>query len=148
MPFLVKDDLKTHLNIEIIDEITRADDTKAAKAITAAIGEAKGYLSRFDLLKIFGDSDTEPVVTAEFLETAKDFIKQMACWKLIKLGNPNVNLELFKTGYEEAVKWFDKIQQGKIEPEGWPYKTDDPETTNDENSFVQFSTNPKRTNHF
>jgi hypothetical protein len=148
MPFLVKDDLTTHINAEIIDEITRNDDTKADKAISAAIGEAKSYLSRFDLLKIFGTASIEPEVAEELLETAKDFIKQMACWKLIKVSNPNVNLELFKTGYDEAIKWFTKIQQGGVDPEGWPYKTDDPATPENENSTVQFSSNKKRNQHF
>jgi hypothetical protein len=149
MPFLVRDDLTTHLNDEIIDEITRADDTKADKAIAAAVGEAKSYLSRFDLLKIFGDSTTDPVVPEEQLATAKDFIKQIACWKLIKISNPNVNMELFKTGYEEAIAWFKRIQSGGADPEGWPYKVDDSATkTYDENSTIQFTSNIKRSNHW
>jgi hypothetical protein len=148
MPFLVRADLTTHLNDEIITEITRADDTKVTKAIAAAVGEAKSYLSRFDLLKIFGNASTDPEVPEEQLETAKDFIKQIAVWKLIKICNASINLELAKTSYDEAITWFTKIQKGGADPEGWPYKADDPATLNDENSFVQFTTNQKRNNHF
>jgi phage gp36-like protein len=148
MPFLVKEDFETHLYSEVTDAITRGDDTKVDKALSSAIGEAKSYLSRFDLLKVFGDADTEPEVDEDKLEVLKDFVKDIASWKLAKLCNANINLELAKTNYDAAVAWLKQIQKGGADPEGWPYKVDDPATTGNENNTVQWSSNRKRTQHF
>lgn len=148
MPFLVKEDLKTHIYAELLAEITRADDTIINNAIKAGIGEAKSYLSRFDLLKIFGDAGTAPVVADEQLEVLRDFVKDIVCWKAIKLCNANVNLELFKTNYDTATAWLDKVKKGGNDPEGWPYKVDDPETPANENFGIQWTSNNKRTQHF
>lgn len=133
---------------EVIAEITRSNDAIINKAITVAVSEAKSYLSRFDLLQIFGDADTEPTVEEDQLAVLKDFVKDIACWKLTKLCNANINLELAKTSYDDAIKWLTKVQRGDADPEGWPYKADDPDTDVNENAAVQWSSNPKRTQHF
>jgi len=148
MPFLVKDDLKTHIYPEILAEITRGDDDIITKCLSEAIGEAKGYLSRFDLIQIFGNASTEPTVDDEFLSVLRGFVKDIAAWKAIKLSNPNIDLKLFKTAYDDATIWLDKIQRGKIDPEGWPYKPDDSATPGNENTGIQWSSNKKRTQHY
>lgn len=148
MPFLVKADFKTHLYAEVIDSITRTDDDIVARGITGAIAEAKSYLSRYDLLAIFGNSDTEPTVEDENLEHLKEVVKDIAAWKMIKLANPSVDLKLFRTIYEDAIAWLKLVQKGQADPDGWPYKEDDPATPGDENSGIQWSSNPKRTQSF
>jgi phage gp36-like protein len=149
MPFLVKADFKTHLYAEIIDNITRADDTVLDKALSAGIAEVKMYLSRYDLLALFGTSLVEPTVAAPYLEHLKNLTKDVASWHLVKLANPNVDLKLFRTLYEDAIKLLEKIMMGKAVPEGWPYKADDPLTeTYNENTSVQFTSNLKRTQLF
>lgn len=145
MPFLVQADLKTHLYAEVIDEITREDDSIVDRAIKSAIAEAKSYLSRYDLLKLFGNDVTEPEVLSEHL---RNICIDIASWHLVKLCNPNVNMELFKTVYDDAIKFLEKVMKGQADPEGWPYKADDPATTENENSFVQWGSNKKRKNHF
>lgn len=148
MPFLVKADFKTHLYSEVIDSITRADDTIVTKGISSGIAEVKSYLSRFDLMAIFGDASTEPTVAAPLLEHLKDIVKDVAAWKMCKLANPNIDLKLFRTGYEDAIAWLTKVQKGQADPEGWPYKTDNTATDFNENNGVQWSSNRKRRNHF
>lgn len=124
---------------------TTNPDLIVTTTIASAIAEAKGYLSRFDLLALFGDADTEPTVEDEHL---KSIVKSLACWKLITLANPNVDLKLFRTMYEDAIKWLQQVQKGQADPEGWPYKADDPETPGNENSGIQWSSNTKRKQHF
>lgn len=127
---------------------TSDPDTIVATTISSAIAEAKSYLSRFDLLALFGDADTEPAVEDPYIEHLKSVVKSLACWKLITLANPNVDLKLFRTMYEDAIKYLQQVQKGQADPEGWPYKPDDPETPGNENSGIQWSSNNKRTQHF
>jgi hypothetical protein len=148
MPFLVKSDFKTHLYAEVIAEITRDDDTIIDTGIKVAVSEAKSYLSRYDLLKIFGEGATEPTVSEDKLSVLKDFVKDIACWKIVKLCNANVDLKLFKTLYDDAILWLTKVQKGGADPEGWPYKVDDSGTPGNENTGIQWSSNVKRTQHY
>jgi len=143
MPFLTKADLESHLYAEVINSITRENDDLVTRAIANAVSEAKSYLSRFDLTILFGEED--PGFDREHL---KSLIADIACWHLVKLSNPNVNLELFRTMYQDALKFLDKIMKGQADPDGWPYKTDNPDTDVDESSGVQWNSNRKRKQHF
>ena len=140
MAYLIESDLNTHIYSEIICEITRADSTLAPRAISAAIAEAGSYLSKYDLSVLFSDGFED--------ENLKNKVKDLACWQLIKLSNPNIDLALFRTAYDDTIKYFDKVMMGKIDPDNWPYKADDPETTFPEGSSVTSSSNYKRWNHY
>jgi phage gp36-like protein len=142
---VVKEDLNTHLYADIIEEITRGEDEIIQRAISAAIAEVKSYLNRYDLLKLFGDADTDPVFVSDHL---KNIVKDVACWHLVKLANPNINLELFRTSYEDAIKFLNLVMRGQADPDGWPYKANDPATDEDESTGVKWSSNPKRIQHF
>ena len=96
MPYLIAGDFDTHLYSEIRGEVIRDDNDILAKAVTSAITEAKSYLSRFDLLKLFGKGEVDATVEDENL---KSKVKDIACWYMIKLANPNISMELFRTLY-------------------------------------------------
>jgi len=145
MPYLLAGDFDTHLYSEVRNEVVRDNNDIIDKAIISAVTEAKSYLSRFDLLKLFGNDDTPPTVEDENL---KGKVKDIACWRMIKLANPNISMELFKTLYDDAIKWLKDVQSGKADPEGWPYKKDEAETDYNENDNIQWSSNIKRNNHF
>jgi phage gp36-like protein len=118
-------------------------DLIVTKGINVAIAEVKSYLSRYDLTVLFGD-DLDETIT----EHLKNITKDVACWQLIRLSNPSIDLKLFRTNYEDAIKWLEKVQRGSVDPEGWPYKSDDPATKGNENSGVQWSSNKKRRQSF
>lgn len=120
-------------------------DVIVTNAINAGIAEVKSYLNRFDLVKIFGSGETEPEVIDEHL---KNVTKDVACWHLVKLSNPNVDLKLFRTGYEDAIAWLKLVQKGQADPDGWPYKEDDANTPGNENTAIQWSSNKKKNQHF
>lgn len=145
MPYLVKADLKTHIYLEVLNEISRNDDTIIDTRISAAIAEVKSYLSRYDLLKLFGDAVTAPEVESEHL---KNIVKDIACWHILRLSNPNIDMTLFKAAYDDAIRFLEKVMLGKADPEGWPYKADDPATPTNENNGIQWSSTKKRTQHF
>lgn len=145
MAYIVKADLKTHMYQEVIDEIIRTDVTIVDEAIDTAISEVKSYLSRFDLLKLFGNTETEAVVVDKYL---KSLVKDIACWHVIKLANPNINLEFFRTIYEDALKFLTLVMKGQTDPEGWFYKVNDADTSFNENQTIQWYSNQKKTQHF
>lgn len=144
MALLTVEDLKTHLYSEIIAEICRDDQGITEQAIEDAEEEAQAYLSRYDLGRLFGPQEDPPIPRKHLC----NIIKDIACWHLVRLANPNVNLELFRTIYEDAIKFLVKVQDGKADPAGWPYKPDDPATPGNENMGVGWSSNPKRHQHF
>lgn len=124
-------------------EPTTDPDSIVTRVIASAIAEARSYLNRFDLPAMFGTAEAEPTYESEHL---KNLVKDIACWHLVRLSNPNINLELFRTAYEDAIKFLKEVQQGKADP-GWPYKPDNPDTPGDESAAVQWSSNRKRRQH-
>lgn len=144
MAYLQKEELKTHLYPEIVEEITREDNDIADTNISAAIDLAKSYLSRYDLLALFGDDGTAPTVNSAML---KNYVKDVACWYILTLSNANYNLELFEKKYDDAVKWMRDIQKGMSNPD-WPYRNMDEVAKPVNGDTVEYSSNPKRNNHW
>jgi phage gp36-like protein len=143
MPYLTEADLKTHLYDETVDEIHRTDGSIVTTAISAAIAEAKSYLGRYDTAQLFHDTTPVPVD-----ENLKNKVKDIVCWHLVKLANPNVNFEVYRTAYQDAIRWLEMIMKQQLDPEGWILKTDDPNTEWPEDSAIHFTANTKRNNHF
>jgi phage gp36-like protein len=139
------EDLKTHLYSEIVDEITRSDTSIANEAIAVGIAEAKGYMSRYDLPALFGTSSVNATVTDANL---KSKVKDLVRWHLIVLGVPCIDYDDVEKRYKFALEYFQSIQAGKLQPEGWPYH----DTSNDpkppQGDQISYSSNPKRRNHY
>jgi phage gp36-like protein len=127
---------------EIISKITRGNNTEAELQLATAEDIVKGYLSKYDLVALFGNATTPP--TVESL-SVKRIIKTIAAWFLIKRGNHNVNTELFYDDYKNAIKWLEDVQAGKINL-GLPVAPVTPET--EANDGVYYNSLPKQTNFF
>lgn len=127
---------------EIISKITRGSNTEAELQLATAEDIVKGYLSKYDLVAVFGNGTTQP--TVESL-SVKRIIKTIAAWLLIKRSNPNVNTELFYDDYKNAIKWLEDVQAGKINL-GLPVAPVTPET--EANDGVYFNSLPKQNNFF
>lgn len=147
MPIITVTDLYRRIYEEIVDEITRDDNEKAVKAIDGAIDEAKMYLSKFDLVALFG-KDVAPVIAATVQSTfLENICLDIAVWQLIKLGCPNINYDSAKSDYEMARSKLKDIQGGKAQPDGWPYKDTTGLTAAPGNSIYS-SSNKKRNQFF
>lgn len=144
MAYLVQADFKTHIYAELITEITRGDATICPIAINEAIATAKGYLSRFNRTKLFDDAHANFVNDPQLLAAVKD----IAVWRMIRLANPNLSVEMARTNYEDAIAWLKDVQKGNADPESWPYVDDDEDTDGDESASVRYMSNDKRTNHY
>ncbi len=145
MPIITATELETCLYPEVITEITRNDNTITERAINAAIQEAKMYLSRYNLLKLFGDGHTNPSVRDEYL---KSIVKDLACWHLLRLSNTGVDYAVFRTAYQDALASLKNIMSGQAQPDGWPYaETSDAETPPDGNT-ISWTSNDRRNNYY
>jgi hypothetical protein len=139
---------KTSLYPEIIAAITRDDSQSAELHILAAEALVRSYLSKYDTVAIFGTETEAPTYTGASVELIKKMIKIVASWYMVRMANPNVDIELYRLDYEDAVKWLSDLQKGNVNPD-LPYKPDDPETPADESGEdVFWASCSKRTNHF
>lgn len=144
MPIITSSDLSSNIYPEIIIEITRGDTTITESVITSAIQEAKMYLSKYDIVQLFGTGSKEPTIVDEFL---KSIVKDIACWRLIKLSNPSIDYSVFRTAYEDALKVLNNIMTGQMQPEGWIYAETNPDSIPQGNS-ISWSSNEKRNNYY
>ena len=135
----------TSLYPEVIQQITRGDDEAVKLQILAAESLAKSYLTKYDLTALFGSETKEPTHPNELVKT---IVKTIASYYLVKQASPNVNVELFRDDYQDALEILKDIRDGKNSLDV-PYRTDDPTTDADESkTSVRWSSNHKRTNHF
>jgi phage gp36-like protein len=137
---LTEHDFKTRIYPELIDAISREEDHVLDSAMAAAEQEAKGYLHRYDIDALFGATGSDR--DAALLMKLKD----IAAWHFIVLANADVQLELTKTRYDEAVEWLGKIQSGKIYYQNWPVPVSG--TSPNENDSWIVASRPKRTTNF
>lgn len=150
-------EISTELYPEIVQAITRSTPEEVIEQIKSAEDFCKSYLFKYDLKALFGDDTVDPVVAPTVIDNnLKKTIKVIASYWLVRKANPNVSLELFREDWElmignkETPGWLYDIKEGNINPD-WPYKPDNPETTEDEsavNDGTYWSSNPKRKQRF
>ncbi|MDR0814769.1 MAG: DUF1320 domain-containing protein [Bacteroidales bacterium] len=139
---------QTSLYPEIINKITRNNQESAEMQILAAESYVRSYMSKYDLKAIFGTADTEPTFTGADVNLIKKMVKIIASYYLVRLANPNVNIELYRADYEDALLWLKDLQSGAVNPT-LPYMEDDPNTPEIEGgSDVAWNSNPQRKNFF
>ena len=146
-PIIAPAGLSSHIYPEILAEITRDDNgALATTAISTAIQEVKAYLSKYDLVQLFGDpvANTAATFTDGYLT---HLVKCVACWQLIILGNPNLHYEHFRTLYDDAISQLKSIQKGTMQPPSWPYMNTVGETF-PQGDAVSAQSYPKRHNDF
>jgi hypothetical protein len=144
----VEDLEKTSLYREVIEAITRNSSEAAEMHILSAESMVRSYMSKYDCNAIFGTADTPPTCTGASVELIKKIIKMIAAYYMVRMANPNVDIEIYRLDYQDALEWLKELQKGNVNPD-LPYKPDDPNTPQDESgNEVSWSSNVKRTNHF
>lgn len=142
MAYLELEELYTHIYEENANTISRGDDAIPLAAIDAAISEAKSYLGGFDTGRIFAARGNQR--DALLLV----FVKDIAAWHFVNLGNAGVDMELREKRYDRAVEWLKAVQRGNVTPD-LPEKQEG-STTSGEVTIgpIVFGSNRKRDNHF
>lgn len=137
---ITKADIGLAIYGEITDEITRGNESLVDAKIAIGKGEVYGYLHRYDVDKIFTDDSWND----EFL---KALCINIIAWHLITLCSPNVNGDIIRQNYEDAISYLQNVQKGTVRPD-WPLRQDDPSTPIDDAGNIEWNSNPKRTNHY
>jgi phage gp36-like protein len=140
--YLTAAEITSHLYGEVSNEISRNNAALLQDSINAAVAEARGYLTAYDLTAIFsatGDN-RNPILLL--------YIKDISVWHFIQLANPGVDLVLRQDRYEKAIKWLDKVQRGQTNPD-LPLPTAPvDETSGSVQNFLKWGSNPKRQNNY
>lgn len=139
MAYLTAAEISTHLYTGVVNEINRDDTTILDLAIAAAMAEASGYLTAYDMEAIFNATGNErnPILLL--------YIKDITVWHYIQLSNPSVEMQLRLKRYEQAIKFLEKVQSGKTNP-ALPYLSTPP--AGETMSYLKYGGNDKRINNF
>jgi phage gp36-like protein len=103
-------------------------------------------MSKYNCEAIFGTADVQPSFGGGDVELIKKIVKIIASYYLVRMANPNVNIELFRADYEDALEWLKDLQAGNVNPD-LPYK-DNENTDSDGSSDVFWNSLPKQNNFF
>lgn len=114
--FIDPEDYDASVRREIIEALTRGDDSILDICEDRAIEEMKSYLSaRYDVEDIFDarGGDRHPLVLMMCLD--------IAAYHLYCAGNPQkMQNGIRKDRYERAVEWLKGVQRGNISVNGIP----------------------------
>ena len=139
--FLTADEIYTHLFPETISAISGTDERLLLSAISGALSESQGYLSKYDIPVLYAKTGDER--DALLLIWCKD----IAVWHYIAIARPAIDYEVRETRYKAAIAWLKGVQKGDIVPPGWPRYVD-PLTLEEINtSGIKIGSLPKRDNY-
>ena len=136
--FIDLKDYDATVHHEIIDALTRSDETIPDICEDRAISEMKSYMSgRYNVEEIFAarGENRHPLVLMVCLD--------IAVYHIYCVGNPMKLSQMRKDRYDRAIEWLKAVQKGQIDVNGAPTIT---EEERDESAV--WSSNTKRLNHF
>ena len=132
-------ELYTHLYPESVEAISGDNERFLTAAIKGAIVQAKGYLHKYDIKKVFAAKGSN---RDDFLLI---IIKDIAVWHYINIANPNIDFSIREKRYNDAVSWLKGVQKGDIIPD-FPLPEDADGNERNTTGF-RFGSNPKRGNY-
>lgn len=137
--FIDISDYDATVHREILDAITRSDESIIEICEDRAISEMRGYLSsRYDCDAIFSKEGKErhPLILMMCLD--------IAIYHLFCIHNPQKMSQIRKDRYERAVEWLERISKFQIAIDGAPTL---PKDQTKASAPLQFVSNAKRHNH-
>lgn len=137
--FIDIQDYDASIHREILDALTRNDESIVEICEDRAIAEMRGYLSvRYDANALFAATGSER--NQLILMMAID----IAVYHLFCIHNPQKLSQIRKDRYERAVEWLKQVAAFKITVDGAPKL---PEDERKQESPWSMTSNPKRTTH-
>lgn len=135
---ITKEHLLQFIKPEILNNITRNNDTLVDNAINIATETALGYLHKYDRDALMQKPDQMLI----------SLIAHIAIWNLLSFSNENIELELRLTHYEKSIKTLSEIQKGNIVPTGWAMKPIIKENDSISGDAFYARSNTPKTHHF
>ena len=138
--FIELTDYDASIHREILDALTRDDETVVEICEDRAIAEMRCYLSRrYDCDKIFSATGTSR--NQLVLMMAID----IAVYHIFCIHNPQKLSQMRKERYERAVEWMKAVAAEEISIDGAPLL---PEAERAANASFRVRSNPKRECHW
>lgn len=138
--FVQLSDYDASIHREILDALTRSDESVVEICEDRAIAEMRCYLSkRYDCDRIFsavGDARLQLVLM---------MVIDIAVYHIFSIHNPQKLSQLRKDRYERAVEWMKAVAAEDISIEGAPLL---PEEQRAAHAAFRIHSNPKRTYHW
>ncbi|WP_264522153.1 DUF1320 domain-containing protein [Flavobacterium sp. N1994] len=138
--FLEKKDFGNVIYAYQVDQITEGDENIVAQALSAAVEEAKSYLTaNVNSLKTFDGRivyDVQAIFSATGLDRNSLILQHcltLAKFHVAVLCNADFIYEQAKERYDRAIDWFTKLAKGTVVLTSLPRI--DIETTEDRNPF-------------
>lgn len=138
--FITPQDYDASIHREILDALTRNDESIVEICEDRAISEMRGYLSvRYDADAIFSATgkDRNQLVLMMTID--------IAVYHLYSIHNPQKMSQIRKDRYERAVEWLKQVAAFKITIDGVPLL---PKDDRKQESPWSMTSNPKRVTHF
>lgn len=137
--FVQLSDYDASIHREILDALTRDDDTVVEICEDRAIAEMRCYLSkRYDCDRIFsaaGDDRHQLVLM---------MVLDIAVYHIFCIHNPQKLSQIRKDRYDRAVEWMKAVAREDISIEGAPLLPEDERVSG---STFRIRSNPKRVSH-
>jgi phage gp36-like protein len=138
--FIELTDYDASIHREILDALTRDDDSLVEICEDRAIAEMRGYLSRrYDVDAIFaatGNNRNQLVLMMAI---------DIAVYHVFCIHNPQKISQIRKDRYDRAKEWLKQVADEDISIDGAPPLPED--ERRDKATFL-ISSNPKRVNHY
>lgn len=139
--FIQEKDYDASIHREILDAITREDETVIKICENRAIKQMRSYMSgRYNCDAVFSASGEE----------RDDLVLMMAIditvYHLFCMGNPQKLSQMRKDRYDRAMEWLSMVRKGDISAEGLPLAEQTPEEKQTHSPY-QMRSNRKRINH-
>jgi phage gp36-like protein len=138
--FVQLSDYDATIHREILDALTRTDESVIEICEDRAIAEMRCYLSkRYDCDRIFSATEDKR------LQLVLMMVIDIAVYHIFCIHNPQKLSQLRKDRYERAVEWMKAVAAEDISIEGAPLL---PEDVRAAHTPFRIKSNPKRANHW
>ena len=144
MAFLTKDELKTVVTVEVVNLITRGDDTIVTEIIEESIDIIKTYLFKhFNVDVIF---DAQGAARSKVI---LKYLKDIAIHEIYIRRTKQMN-QVAKGRFDEAMLWLEKVAKGTIQPDLPPKEVDTDGDGQPDGTvpFMKLGSRKTYTNHF
>jgi phage gp36-like protein len=141
MAFLIKSELKTVADVNLISKITALDDTIVSEIIDESISVMSGYLSKYyDVVTAFSKTGTERHKT--ILKRLKDIV----IYEIYIRHTREMN-KVAEVRYTEAMNWLEKMNTGEFRDSTIPAIPSD--TPSEQSGMdIRYGSNPRYRSSF
>ncbi len=137
--FIQLSDYDASIHRDILDALTRSDETVVEICEDRAIAEMRCYLARrYDCDRIFEASG------AERHQLILMMVLDIAVYHIFCIHNPQKLSQIRKDRYERAVEWMKAVAREDISIEGAPLLPEEERTSG---TIFSIRSNPRRVSH-